>query len=105
MHMMDVDFKIMPQSNDYPQIRYASVYDAYNRPSERKQYIWKYWYTKFILASESATDYIGIMSSNFAMFTIGGVVTIRGIKIGFIVTKTRYECWEIVENLGGENES
>lgn len=95
-YMLGTDFKIMPPSSYLPKTNYASVYDAYGTPSEVKKNIWEYWRTKFIEASESPTDYIGVCSRNVNMFTIGGVVTIMGNKIGFYITKTRTECWEIV---------
>lgn len=69
------------------EIRYPSIYDAYENPSPAKLQIWSQWTKWFSENSCSPNDVIGIASRNCYRFTITGNITIvSGENIDFVIT-------------------
>ena len=87
-----------------PLCRSNSIYTAYNKPSARKVYIWKYWEEwKYQVLRDGNDISMWISSYNCNFFTIGGVITTPTNEIWyFYITATRQEVWRFKSPMGLE---
>lgn len=84
MTINNVDFEVKKKGS-ITLYNKGELTDCYNRPSDRKKAIWNEW-KKFFSELESFSNGCFVNSYNSNVFTIGNVVSIKGIKCNILIT-------------------
>ena len=89
----DTKIKAPYTEGEFP--NFDGIFEAYIKPSPRKQKIWNWWVVWFKAHSEDRTDWLQIASHNCNFFTIEGQITFGNKRYHIYITKYHNRAMEV----------